>query len=154
MPTLFLKGDVLDTEGLSVFALAVPTDGTLGGGAAQAFSKRFPGLAPAYAAHAAAHPVQLGDVVPWSGDGATVYLLATTSAGSASKPKLAPLARAVAKALALAIEAGHSRLGTPRLGAGLDKVRVKRMLEEETKNVAITVEVFEQFVRNPSRDPS
>lgn len=151
MPTLFLKGDVLNTDGLSVFAVAVPADGSLGSGAAIAFSKRFPGLAEAYAAHAAAAKVQLGDVFAWQGAGATVYLLATTTGGP-GKPKLAPLGRALVQALSLARAAGHSRIGTPRLGAGLDKVRVKRLLEDETREVPVTLEVFEQFVRTPQAE--
>ena len=153
MPTLFLKGDVLNTEGLHVFALAVPTDGVLGTGAAVAFAKRFPGLAEAYAAHAAQTKVQLGDVFEWQGDGATIYLLATTSKGT-GKAKLAPLARALSRALELSLAAGKDRIGAPRLGAGLDKIRVKRLLEDETAKVPVTLEVFEQFVRNPTPDPA
>ena len=150
MPTLFQKGDVLHTEGITVFLLPVPADGTLGGGAAVAFGKHFAGLAAAYAAHAASTKVQLGDVFTWTHDGATVYLLATVTA----KPKLAPFARALTRALELAQEAGHSRVGAPRLGAGLDKIRVRRLLEEETREVPVTLEVFEQFVRNPPPEAS
>lgn len=146
MPTLFQKGDVLHTEGLDVFVLPVPTDGTLGGGAAVAFAKHFVGLAAAYAAHAAHTKVQLGDVFTWKSAAATVYLLATVTA----KPKLAPFARALSRALALAVEAGQTRVGAPRLGAGLDKLRVRRLLEEETRELPVTLEVFEQFVRNPA----
>lgn len=153
MPVLFQKGDVLNTDGLRVFAVPVSTSGKLTG-AAVAFAKAFEGLEAAYVAHASATKVQLGDVFAWRSETATVYLMATF-ADATAKPKLSPLTRAVTQALALAVKDGHSRMGAPRLGAGLDKLRVRRMLETEVGSAPVTFEVFEQFVRKPAdADPA
>ena len=151
MPTLFLKGDLFQADGARTFGVACPVDGTMGSGVAIVFAKRFVGLQDAYAAHCTGGAFQLGSVFTWHGEGCTVHVLGTVASAS-SKPKLAPLARALERALDLTIEAGHDRISVPRLGAGLDRVRAKRLLDDASKDRNVTLMVYEQFVRNPSQD--
>lgn len=151
MPTLFLKGDLFQTEGVRTFAVACPVDGTMGSGVALAFAKRFVGLSDAYAAHCTGGAFQIGSVFSYELEGCTVHVLGTT-ASAAAKPKLAPLARALDRALALTIAAGQDRIAVPRLNAGLDRLRAKRLLEEASRAKEITLMVFEQFVRTPGSD--
>lgn len=147
MPTLFLKGDLFQADGARTFGVACPVDGTMGSGVAIAFAKRFLGLQDAYAAHCTGGAFQLGSVFTWQGEGCTVHVLGTVASASA-KPKLAPLGRALERALELTIEAGHDRIAVPRLGAGLDRIRAKRLLDDASKDKNVTLMVYEQFVRN------
>lgn len=156
MPTLFLKGDLFNTEGLRALAVAAPLDGSMSQGVASAFAKRWPALAEAYRVHCTETKPQVGDVFTWQGDGHTVFVLGTQSRGD-SKPKIPGLTRALRRMVELATQAGVERVGVPRLTTaahGIDWRRVRRVFEEVSDGQPLLVEVFEQFVRQRAEGES
>jgi O-acetyl-ADP-ribose deacetylase (regulator of RNase III) len=149
MPVLFLKGDIFATEGLHVYAHGCNCAGGMGAGIAIEFKRRWPRMFEEYAARCADGRFGLGDVFPWTEDGATVYNLGTQLHWR-KKAQLPALAMALRKMIELAPLSGIDRIGLPRIGAGLgglDWTRVKRVLGEVGAETKITLQVFEQFVR-------
>ncbi|HVH44294.1 MAG TPA: macro domain-containing protein [Labilithrix sp.] len=157
MPTTFVKGDLFeDSKGAPpprAFAFAADCSGSMDRGIAVAFKKRFgPALADAYRARAAGGKMQLGDVFMWKGnDGkgdVVVYALGTQQGDK--KPKVSIVARALEGMVARALGDGVTRIALPRIGAGkggADRLRVKRVLTEIGDKSAVTLVVFEQFIR-------
>jgi O-acetyl-ADP-ribose deacetylase (regulator of RNase III) len=155
MPTVLVKGDIFDDEGVPApraYAFGAETSGAMDRGVAIAFGKRWPALAAAFAARCAGGKMQLGDVFAWRGEddkgAVVVYALGIQRAGA--KPKVSTLERALRAMLARAPEDGVSRIALPRVGAGkggLDWSRVKRVLAELGESSAVSLVVFEQFVR-------
>lgn len=153
MPATFVKGDLFedakDAPPPRAFAFAADTSGAMDKGIAVAFGKRWPAFAEAYRAHAEGGKMQLGDVFTWREGDVIVYALAISQ--GEKKPKVSTLARAVDAMLARAIGDGALRIALPRIGAGkggIDPVRVKRVLTEAGEKSAVTLVVFEQFVRS------
>lgn len=159
MPTTFLKGDLFeDSSAGSTRALAFAADcsGAMDRGVALAFKKRFgSALAEAYAARAAGGKMQLGDVFMWKGDDAKgtaiVYALGIQQADK--KTKVSTVTRALEGMLGRALEDGALRIALPLVGSGkdgVDRVRIKRVLNELGEKSAVDLVVYEQFVRAPS----
>lgn len=151
MPTTFVKGDLFHTDGIRAFAHGANCAGTMDAGVAVAFKKRWPGMFADYAARCADGRFHLGDVAVWNEGDQVIYTLGIQEHWKA-KAKLAALARALRRAVALAANAGVERIGLPRVGAGLggiDWPRVKSILEEVGAETTVTLVVFEQFVRAP-----
>ena len=151
MPTTFVKGDLFHTDGIRAYAHGCNCAGAMDAGVAVAFKKRWPRMFDEYAARCADGRLHLGDVFVWSEGDEVVYNLAIQEHWKA-KAKLAALARALRRAVALAANAGVERIGLPRVGAGLggiDWTRVKSVLEEVGAETPVTLVVFEQFVRAP-----
>jgi len=154
MPAVFTKGDIFATEGLSAFAHGCNCAGAMGAGIAIEFKRRWPAMYEEYAARCADGRFGLGDVFVWSEGDVTVYNLGT-QAHWRKKAQLPALARALRKMTELAAHAGITRIGLPRIGAGLgglDWMRVKRVLGEVGAETDVTLTVFEQFVRARAAD--
>lgn len=148
MPATFTKGDLFNTEGLRAYALGSNARGTMDGGVAVAFKKRWPKLATTLSA-AAKGGLALGDVVAFSEGDESVYALILQE-DETKKAKLASLTKAVKRLVELAAEGGIARVGLfhPGTGkAGLEWPRVKRILQEIGEGTEVTLVVFEQFVR-------
>ena len=157
MPTTFVKGDLFeDAENAPpprAFAFAADTSGAMDKGVAVAFRKRWPALAEAYRARSEGGKMQLGDVFAWREGDVIVYALAIQQ--GEKKPKVSTLARAVDAMLSRAASDNVVRIALPRIGAGkggIDRIRVKRVLTEAGEKSAISLVVFEQFVRGTARE--
>jgi O-acetyl-ADP-ribose deacetylase (regulator of RNase III) len=149
MPTTLVKGDIFHTPGLRAYAHGCNCAGAMDAGVAVAFKKRWPRMFEEYAARCADGRFHLGDVFVWSEGDEVVYNLAIQEHWK-KKAKMAALARALRKAVALAQVAGVERIGLPRLGSGLgglDWPRVKSTLAEIGGETPVTLIVFEQFIR-------
>ncbi len=149
MPATFIKGDLFNTEGLHAYALGSNARGTMDGGVAVAFKKRWPKLAAALSARAAEGSLKLGDAVAFSEGDKTVYALILQE-DETKKAKLASLTKAVNRLVELAAQGSVARVGLfhPGTGrAGLEWPRVKRILQEIGAGTDVTLVIFEQFVR-------
>jgi O-acetyl-ADP-ribose deacetylase (regulator of RNase III) len=149
VPTIFTKGDLLDNAELHARAFGCTTAGTMDDGVAAAFKKRWPALAEALSKRVAERKLEPGDVFVWSEGGETIYALAIQPS-NARKADLAALDRAVKGMVKLAAEAGITRIGLPRLGAGpagLDWMRVKSVLAKAGPTTSAELVVYEQFIR-------
>jgi O-acetyl-ADP-ribose deacetylase (regulator of RNase III) len=149
VPATFTKGDLLNIEGLHAYALGSNARGTMDGGVAVAFKKRWPELATALNTRAAKGGLALGDVVAFSEGDKTVYALILQE-DETKKAKLASLTKAVNRLVELAAQDGIARVGLFRPGtgkAGLEWLRVKRILQEIGERTEVALVIFEQFVR-------
>ncbi len=152
MPTKFEKGDIFHTEGLRAYGVGCHCAGSMDAGVAVAFKKRWPRMFDAYQAHCEAKKFHPGDVFTHTEGDEIVYCLAIQESATkkASLPALLKSLKTMAK---LATQAGIDRVGLPRIGtgqAGLDWPRVKKTLSEMGNEMAVTLVVFEQFIRAPS----
>lgn len=155
MPVSFVKGDLFNTPGLRAYAHGCNCAGTMDAGVAVAFKKRWPRMFAEYAARCADGRFHLGDVFVWSEGDEVVYNLATQEHWK-KKAKLPALTRALKKTVELAAHAGINRVGLPRIGAGLGGLewpRVKSVLAAVGGETAVTLLVFEQFVRAEKVEP-
>lgn len=149
VPTIFTKGDLLHTDGVRAYALGCNCSGTMEAGVAVAFKKRWPQLAEAYAKRCAATKPKLGEVFTWTSGGDTVYCLALQESEK-KKATMPALSGALQGMIELAVTAKIAKIALPRLGAGsagLDPLRVKRVLTQAGTSTEVTLLVFEQFVR-------
>lgn len=149
MPVVFTKGDIFSTEGLTAYGHGCNCAGGMDAGIALTFKKRWPRMHDEYVARCADKRFGLGDVFVWSEGGVTVYNLATQEHWR-KKAQYPALVKSLRKMVELATNAGITRIGLPRIGAGLgglDWPRVKRILGEVGGETTVTLEVFEQFIR-------
>lgn len=150
MPIELMKGDLFATEGLTTYAHGVDCAGEMAAGIAGQFKKRWPAMYEEYRVLCAAGRLHLGDVFPWIGDDVTIYNLAIQRHWRETA-KGAALAASLRKMVALASAAGITRVGLPRIAAGLGGLgwtRVRHVLDEVAEETPITLVVFEQFVRS------
>jgi len=118
-------------------------------GVSVAFKKRWPRMAEELLALATDQRFHLGDVFVWIDGETTIYNLGLQQHWK-SRAKIAALDRAVRRMLDLSSKAGISRIGMPRVGAGLgglEWARVKSVLGALGAETPIELLVFEQFVR-------
>lgn len=149
MPTIFTKGDLLNTEGVRAYAHGCNSAGTMDAGVSVAFKKRWPAMFEAYAQRCAERKIKLGEVFAWSEGGDTVYCLVIQES-PAPKATLPALEQSLKTMVELAARAKIDKIALPRLGAGtaaLDPLRVKRILTDVGAGTSVTLLVFEQFVR-------
>jgi O-acetyl-ADP-ribose deacetylase (regulator of RNase III) len=155
MPTSFVKGDIFQTEGLRAYGQGCNIAGAMDTGVSVAFKKRWPRMFDEYRQRCEDGRFHLGDVFVWNEGDEVVYNLAIQQHWKA-KSKVPALARALAKMVKLAEQAGIVRVGLPRLGAGLggmDWRRVKSVLEEVGAETPVELVVFEQFIRADKPPP-
>jgi len=150
MPLLFTKGDIFATDGIKAYAHGCNCAGAMGAGIAIEFKRRWPRMFEEYRARCEDGRFALGDVFTWTEDDVTVFNLGTQEHWK-KKAQIPALSRAIRKTIELAKHAGIARVGLPRIGAGLgglDWPRVKKVLRETAEDPAVTLIVFEQFVRD------
>ena len=149
VPTIFTKGDLLHTEGVRAYALGCNCAGIMEAGVSVAFKKRWPELSVAFAKRCAERKLKLGEVFVWTSGAETVYCLALQESDK-KKATMPALTGALQVMTELASTAGIDKIALPRLGAGsagLDPLRVKRVLAQAGVATSVTLLVFEQFVR-------
>lgn len=149
MPTIFTKGDLLNTDGVRAYAQGCNCAGTMDAGIAVAFKKRWPAMHAAYAQRCVERKIKLGDVFAWTEGKDTVYCLAIQE-NAAKKASIPALEQSLNAMVELATKAKIETIALPRLGAGtagLDPLRVKRVLTEIGAGAPVSLMVFEQFVR-------
>jgi O-acetyl-ADP-ribose deacetylase (regulator of RNase III) len=149
MPTIFTKGDVLNSDGLRTYAHGCDCAGGMDAGVAVAFKKKWPRMFEAYRARCTEGTFRLGDVLAWNEGDELIYTLAIQEQ-STKKAKVPALTKSLKTMTELALAAGIDRVGLPRIGAGpagLDWPRVKKILSEIGRDTSVTLVVFEQFVR-------
>jgi O-acetyl-ADP-ribose deacetylase (regulator of RNase III) len=153
MPTVFTKGDIFATEGIRAYAHGCNCAGAMGAGIAIEFKRRFPRMFEEYAARCADGRFGLGDVFVWTEEDQTIFNLGT-QVHWRKKAQVSALTRSLARMVDLAEHASIERVGVPRIGAGLgglDWPRVKKVMAEAGAKTAVTIVVFEQFVRAEPR---
>ena len=124
-------GDLFE-QGLPAIAHGCNTSGSMAGGIAREVKRRWPDCYAEYARLCREGRFPLGGFHAWEGDGLVVYNLATQVRPGADA-RLEAICDAVTGALADAQARGISRLGVPRIGAGiggLDWSDVRRALRE------------------------
>jgi O-acetyl-ADP-ribose deacetylase (regulator of RNase III) len=149
MPTTFTKGDIFNTQGLTVYAHGCNCAGAMDSGVAVAFKKRFPQAFEEYRKRCEDGRFSLGDVFVWSDEKVTVYHLAIQEHWK-TKTKMPALVRALGRMIEAAEKSGIKRIAMPRVGAGLGGLewhRVRDILTELGSKTMIEIVVFEQFVR-------
>ena len=149
MPTIFKKGDILNTEGLHAYAHACNVAGTMDSGISLAFKKRWPAMFDEVQKKIAEKRPQMGDLFTWSDRNVTVFGLVIQESAS-KKAKMTALSRSLTSLVEHAKTAEIDRVGIGRIGAGaaaLDWTRVKKVLADVAEDAPLTLEVFEQFVR-------
>jgi O-acetyl-ADP-ribose deacetylase (regulator of RNase III) len=152
MPTIFTKGDILQTPGLRTYAHGCDCAGGMDAGVAVAFKKKWPRMFEEYRTRCAEGRFRLGDVFAWSEGDELIYSLGIQEQ-SAKKAKVPALTQSLKTMAELALAAGIDRVGLPRIGAGqagLDWPRVKKVLSEAGQATSVTLVVFEQFIRGAS----
>jgi O-acetyl-ADP-ribose deacetylase (regulator of RNase III) len=155
MPASFLKGDLFATPDLHAYAHGCNCAGAMDTGVSVAFKKRYPRMFEEYELRCKDRRFQLGDVFVWTEGDEVVYNLAIQEHWK-KRPKLAAFKRALQKTIELAAHAGVTRIGFPRIGAGvggLDWPRVRKVLAEVGAETDVELVVFEQFVRAPAEPP-
>jgi O-acetyl-ADP-ribose deacetylase (regulator of RNase III) len=148
MPAIFTRGDLFAAPDLHAYAHGCNCAGSMGAGIAVAFKQRWPRMFDEYRARCQDGRFGLGDVFVWSEDLVTVYNLGTQEHWR-KKAQLAAVARALHKMVALARAAGVTRIGLPRIAAGLgglDWPKVRAAIEEAAVEPSVTLVVFEEFV--------
>lgn len=149
MPVIFTKGDLLQTPNLHAFAHGCDFTGAMASGLSLAFKKRWPAMFEDVQQRVADRRPQIGDLLVWTDGTDTVYSLVLQETAE-KKAKLTAFDRAVQAMIKAAAEAKIEQIGMGRIGAGpagLDWLRVKRVLTERTEGAPVTVNVYEQFVR-------
>jgi O-acetyl-ADP-ribose deacetylase (regulator of RNase III) len=149
VPTIFTKGDLLGTSDLDAYAQGCSCTGALDVGVGVAFKKRWPGMAEEFLALCADKRFHLGDVFVWIEGKNTIYNLGLQENWK-ERARLAALTKAVRRMVELAVPAGVTRIGLPRIGTGLgglEWLRVKSVLTEIGAETPVELRVFEQFIR-------
>lgn len=156
MPIELVKGDIFETPGIVAYAHGVDCAGEMSAGIAGQFKKRWPAMFAEYHALCKAGRLGLGEVFPWIGEDVTIYNLAIQRHWR-EKAKVAALSAALRKTVSLATASGITRIGAPRLGAGLgglEWLRVRRILDDVGAETPVTIVVFEQFIRTRPTPPA
>ena len=121
MPTIFLRGDLFATPGLTTLAHGCNCAGAMGKGIALAFRERWPEMYRAYRTKCREGTFGLGDAFLWEGDDVKVFNLGTQS-DWLSPAVLLAIECAVLKMLFMAEDRGIEEIGIPRIGAGLGQI--------------------------------
>ena len=153
MPCTFVKGDMFETPGLKAVAHGCNTSGTMGRGVAKEVRARYPKLYDAYKQRCDDKLFNLGDVFPWVEGGFTVYNLGTQKSWR-HKAKLDAIETALKGMVAHAEKAGTTKIGLPRIGAGLGGLpwsEVRDLMVQVGGTTKIELVVFEEFVAKAAK---
>ena len=117
MPLVHRTGDLFALD-LPALGHGVNCAGSMRGGIAVEFRRRWPQMHAEYRQRCARGDLRPGDVMSWAEDGFVVYNLATQERSGADA-RLDAVDRSVRAALADAEDRGLPAVGVPRLGAGI-----------------------------------
>lgn len=147
MPSVFVKGDLFARPELDALAHGCNCAGAMGKGIAVEFRSRFPTMYAEYKRRCADGRFRPGDVFAWRADGLTVYNLGTQRTWR-TRAELDAIERAVRGMVELAEKSEISKIGLPRIGAGLGGLpwaQVRALLAELGGETDIELVVFEEF---------
>ena len=116
MPLVHRPGDLFDL-GLPALAHGCNCTGSMRGGIAADFARRWPEMHAEYQDRCAGGRFRLGDVFTWSAE-IVVYNLATQRRGGADA-RLDAIGTSLRTALDDAAGRGFTALGVPRMGSGI-----------------------------------
>lgn len=137
-----VTGDLFES-GLPAIGHGCNCVGAMGAGIAKEFKRRSPQMYREYRRRCHNGQFRLGDVFAWEADDLVIYNLATQSVPRPSAT-LDAIATSVRAALADAERRGLTRLGMPRIGAGLGGLAwpdVAAVLEAATADRAVDLVV-------------
>lgn len=144
-------GDLFELD-LPAIAHGCNTGGSMAGGIAREVKRRWPDCYAEYARLCREGHFPLGGFHAWEGEGLVVYNLATQVRPGADA-RLEAIREAVTGALADAEARAVSRLGVPRIGAGiggLDWADVRGVLREVADRSTVELVVVERPGQRPA----
>ncbi len=147
MPTVFVKGDLFGRDDLEALAHGCNCAGAMGKGIAVEFRARFPEMYEEYKRRCADGRFKPGDVFAWRADRQTVYNLGTQRTWRTGA-ELDAIERSARGMVELAEKSGISKIGLPRIGAGLGGLpwaQVRALLAELGGGTDVELIVFEEF---------
>jgi O-acetyl-ADP-ribose deacetylase (regulator of RNase III) len=142
-----VAGDLFAEPGLDALAHGCNCAGSMSGGIAVAFKKRWPNMHAEYARMCADGRFALGDVFAWREDDLVIFNLGTQDRPGPDAT-LGAIEDAVRRMIRLAPELGVTRIGLPRIGAGVGGLAwqdVRTLLETIGASTAIELVVFEDY---------
>ena len=148
MPTLFVSGDLLQQDGLQALAHGCNCAGAMGKGIAVEFRARFPEMYVEYKQRCADGRFKLGDVFTWTAASVTVFNLGTQKTWR-TKADLQAIKSSLSTMVKEAETLGISRVGLPRIGAGLGGLPwepVRELLQGIGEATPVLLVVFEEYV--------
>jgi O-acetyl-ADP-ribose deacetylase (regulator of RNase III) len=101
----------------------VNLQGSMGGGIARLFARRYPGLEPAYGRACASGELVLGGAFPWQAEDGRWVLNCASQVQPGADARLTAVADSVAAALDHAESVGLTQLLLPRIGCGIGGLR-------------------------------
>jgi O-acetyl-ADP-ribose deacetylase (regulator of RNase III) len=137
-----ITGDLFEL-GLPALGHGCNCVGAMGAGIAKEFKRRFPRMYREYRRRCRNGQFGLGDVFVWQADALVIYNLATQPVPGPSA-RLDAIVTSVRAALVDAEHRGLSRLGVPRIGAGLGGLQwpdVAAVLDAATADSAVDLVV-------------
>lgn len=148
MSVVFVSGDLFEFAGLDALAHGCNCAGAMGKGIAVEFKRRYPAMFDAYRQRCLEGAFALGDVFPWRAEGRVILNLGTQRTWR-TRARLVDVKRALEEMVRVAEEMEASRIGLPRIGAGLGRLpwpSVKALLIEIARDAEVELVVFEEYV--------
>lgn len=146
MPATFIRGDLFH-HGLSALAHGCNCAGAMGKGIAVEFRSRFPKMYAEYKRRCKDGRFDLGDVFAWTEGALTIFNLGTQKTWR-TKAALPAIETSLREMVRLAEAAGITRVGVPRIGAGLGGLAwtdVRAVLEAIGRTTTLELVVFEDY---------
>jgi O-acetyl-ADP-ribose deacetylase (regulator of RNase III) len=145
MPTEYRTGDLFLADDLDALAHGCNCQGSMDGGIAVQFRRQWPEMYEEYRARCLDGRFRLGEVFPWrTAAGLVIFNLATQYLPGADA-RLDAVEQALGRMVAQAGEMGVSRIGMPRIGAGIGGLQwedVRQVMEEAGSKTSVGLVVF------------
>jgi O-acetyl-ADP-ribose deacetylase (regulator of RNase III) len=150
MPTTFVSGDLFHDNDLHALGHGCNCAGAMGRGIAVEFRARFPKMYLEYKQRCVDGRFKLGDVFMWSEGDHTVFNLGTQRSWR-SKAELNAIEMATRTMIRMAEKLAISRIGLPRIGAGLGRLPwkdVRALFANIGAESDVALVVFEDYSPN------
>lgn len=152
MPTSFVRGDLFADSSLDGLAHGCNCAGAMGKGIAVEFRSRFPAMYREYKTRCSDGRFALGGVFVWHHEGLAIFNLGIQRSwrGSGAKPELTTIESTVATMIEVAQARSITRVGLPRIGAGLGGLAwpdVRSILARLGDASTVQLVVFEHYAR-------
>lgn len=148
MPPVFLSGDLFKQSGIKAYAHGCNCAGAMGKGIAVEFKTRWPLMYKDYRELCQNGDFNLGDVFHWR-DGLTHIFNLGTQRTWRTKARVDAIAVAIEKMIIIAEEHQVTKIGLPKIGAGLgglDWAEVRETIIRQSKGSSVELYVFETYV--------
>ena len=147
MPIEFVKGDLLSTDDFCAIAHGCNCAGAMAKGIAKEIRNRWPEMYYEYRRRCQEGRFNLGDVFVWTDGKTTIFNLGTQRSWKTAA-ELPAIEQSLKRMSDLAERKGITKIGLPRIGAGLgglDWTHVKALLENIARRTSIHFVVFEEY---------